>query len=242
MAIEQAKKNNRMVKFLFPSSIAVYGVPDLSTKYQIGKSIEDEWCQPITMYGITKLHCEQLGSYYSDHYRQLDQHAAPILIDFRSLRFPGLISATTMPSGGTSDYLPEVIHYAIQGKAYSCFVREDTRIPFMAMPDAIRALLQLEAAPGENLKRRVYNVTAFNPSAGEFYEALRQEFAHMHLSFEPNKKRQAIVDSWPVDLDDSAARRDWGWKPDFSLQTALETYLIPTIRKKYKSVDHAPVA
>src|SRR5205085_10406095 len=126
-----------------------------------------DWCQPRTMYGINKLYCERLGGYYEYHYRQLDAHTGPGRLDFRGLRFPGLISAATLPSGGTSDYAPEMLHAAAAGKPYACFVRPDTRIPFMAMPDAVGALLNLAEAPREALTRTAYNIGAFNPSAAE---------------------------------------------------------------------------
>ena len=119
------------------------------------------------MYGCNKLYCEQLGRYYARHYKQLAAERAAGRVDFRCLRFPGLISAMTVPAGGTSDYAPEMIHAAAQGEPYACFVRPDTRIPFMAMPDGIDALLALAAAPRERLTRTAYNVRAFNPSAEE---------------------------------------------------------------------------
>src|SRR5919197_832901 len=118
---------------------------------QAGKVREDDWCEPRTMYGINKLYCERLGRYYEHYYRQLDATVAPGRLDFRCLRFPGLISAATTPTGGTSDYAPEMLHAAASHRPYACFVREDTRIPFLAMPDAIKALLRLEAAPQEAL-------------------------------------------------------------------------------------------
>ena len=127
---------------------------------------EDEWTHPTTMYGCNKLYCEMLGHYYSRHYKQLAAESASGRVDFRCVRFPGLISAVTMPSGRTSDYAPEIIHAAARG-AYASFVRPDARIPFMAMPDGVDALLQLAAAPCQNLTRTAYNVAAFNPSAEE---------------------------------------------------------------------------
>ena len=110
------------------------------------------------MYGCNKLYCELLGTYYSQHYRQLAAEQ-PTMLDFRSVRYPGLISAFTLPSGGTSDYAPEMIHAAAQGKPYASFVRPDTQIPFMAMPDAVDAILQLADAPRKNLNHAIYNVT-----------------------------------------------------------------------------------
>src|SRR5262245_20080591 len=136
---------------MYPSSIAAYGLPDLATKMRAGKVTEDEWAHPTTMYGCNKLYCEQLGQYYANHYKQLAAERASGRVDFRSVRFPGLISAVTVPSGGTSDYAPEMIHAAARGEPYKCFVRPDTRIPFMAMTDGVEALLQLAAAPRDRL-------------------------------------------------------------------------------------------
>ena len=143
LAVEEARSHGRPVKFLFPSSIAVYGLPDLRTKREAGRIVEREWLLPVTMYGCNKLYCEHLGRYFARHYHQLAVQAEPSGVDFRAIRFPGLISAFTVPSGGTSDYASEMIHAAAQDRPYACFVREDTRIPFMAMPDAITALLAL---------------------------------------------------------------------------------------------------
>lgn len=235
MAVGQSRLQGREIKFLYPSSIAVYGLPDLQTKARAGKVKEHEWLTPRTMYGINKLYCEQLGIYYAQYYRQLDAETTRGHIDFRALRFPGLISAVTVPTGGTSDYAPEMLHAAAQGKPYRCFVREDTRIPFMAMPDAIEALLQLEAAPRNSLSQHVYNVTAFNPSAEEFFELVRRAFPKAQVAFAPDLKRQKIVDSWPADVDDSAARADWGWRPTYTLERAFTEYLIPGVSRQYKT-------
>lgn len=229
LAVSQARQQQRDIRFLYPSSIAVYGLPDLPTKQRAGRVVESDWCEPRTMYGINKLYCEQLGRYYARFYRQLDQ-AVSGQVDFRALRFPGLISAHTVPSGGTSDYAPEMVHAAASRTPYACFVRADTRIPFMAMPDAIEALLGLEAAPRARLTRLVYNVGSFNPSAGEIAELVAKAFLGTRLTFAPDLKRQGIVDSWPMDVDDQAARQDWGWEPRFGLKRAFDEYLIPTIR------------
>ncbi|MCX8103576.1 MAG: NAD-dependent epimerase/dehydratase family protein [Candidatus Bipolaricaulota bacterium] len=235
MAVGQSRVQGREIKFLYPSSIAVYGLPDLQTKERAGRVKEHEWLTPRTMYGINKLYCEQLGIYYAQYYRQLDADATRGHIDFRALRFPGLISAVTVPTGGTSDYAPEMLHAAAQGKPYACFVREDTRIPFMAMPDAIEALLQLEVAPRPKLTRFVYNVTAFNPSAREIFELVRQAFPKAQVTFAPDLKRQKIVDSWPADIDDSAARADWGWKPSYDFKRAFAEYLVPGVLQCYRA-------
>ncbi len=231
MAVEAARSLGRPVKFLFPSSIAVYGLPDLSTKRAVGKVAEHEWALPVTMYGCNKLYCEHLGRYFARHYRQLAPGGGPSGVDFRAIRFPGLISAFTAPSGGTSDYAPEMIHAAAQGRPYACFVREDTRIPFMAMPDAIRALLGLLRAPAESLTGLVYTVTSFNPSAGEFAQMVRAAFPGEQITFAPDRRRQAIVDSWPEDVDDSRARRDWGFSPEYDLDRTFNEYLLPNVAR-----------
>ncbi len=234
LAVEQSRSLGYRVKFLFPSSIAVYGLPDLATKDGAPPVSEDQFCQPTTMYGCNKLYCEHLGRYYAEHYRQLAAAPEPYTLDFRALRFPGLISAITVPSGGTSDYAPEMIHAAAQGEPYRSFVRPETRIPFMAMPDAIRALLMLADAPAQRLSRHVYNVTSFNPSAEEIAQIVRQAFPAAQIDFQqPDIRRQAIVDTWAAQVDDSAARRDWGWQPEYDLDTAFRDYLIPTIRQRY---------
>lgn len=233
MAAEQARQDGRTIQFIFPSSIAVYGLPDLDTKQRADCIRETEWCEPRTMYGVNKLYCEQLGRYYAHYYRQLDAAPTAGRIDFRGLRFPGLISAHTLPTGGTSDFIPEMLHAAAQGERYACFVRADTRIPFMAMPDAIAALLNLAAAPREKLSRLVYNVGAFNPSAGEVEALLRASFPQMQVTFAADGRRQGIVDSWPAEVDDTAARADWGWAPRYDLHSAFGDYLIPAVKERY---------
>ena len=159
---------------------------------------------------------------------------APSGIDFRGLRFPGLISAVTTPTGGTSDYGPEMLHHAAAGKEYDCFVRPDTRLPFMAMPDAVKALLDLEKAEKDDLTKLVYNVTSFSPSAQEFYDIVLNAFPEAKINFKPDIARQGIVDSWPGIVDDSAAHNDWGWKADYDQKRAFEEYLIPAVRAKYQ--------
>ena len=124
-------------------------------------------------------------------------------------------------------------HAAAQGEPYRCFVRPDTRIPFMAMPDAIDALLQLAAAPREQLTRTAYNVRAFNPSAEEIREVALRAFPEADLTYAVDLKRQGIVDTWPADVDDTAARRDWGFAPRYDFTRAFEDYLIPIIRQRY---------
>ena len=188
---------------------------------------------PTTMSGCNKLYCEPLGRYSARHYRQLAVEGEKHGVDFRSIRFPGLISAFTVPHGGTSDYGPEMIHAAARGEPYACFVREDTTIPFMAMPDAVDALLQLMEAPPDALTSHVYNITAFSPSAADFETRVRKDFPEADIRFEPDLRRQAIVDSWPAEVDDSRARNDWGFVPAYDFDRTFDEYLIPNIRKRY---------
>jgi threonine 3-dehydrogenase len=234
LAAEQSEWRGEAVKFIFPSSIAAYGLPDLETKTAYARVREWEWNYPRTMYGCNKLYCEQLGIYFSKYYRQLAADH-PVMLDFRCLRFPGLISAFTVPSGGTSDYGPEMLHAAAQDEPYACFVREDVRIPFMVMPDAVKSLLHLKEAPRENLRHQVYNVTSFCLSAAEFRNLVLRFFPQAQITFQPDVKRQAIVDSWPADLDDSAARREWSWQPEYDVERSFTEYLVPNIRKRYQN-------
>lgn len=234
LAAHRSEKYKKSVKFLFPSSIAAYGLPTLAEKNNAGAVKEDDWNNPQTMYGCNKLYCEKLGMYYGKFYGQkhVDENP-PHFLDFRSIRFPGLISAFTLPSGGTSDYGPEMLHAAAQNKSYSCFVRADSKISFMAMPDAIKSLLMLMDVPKENLTRNVYNIAAFAITAEEFRQRALKSFPNADIKFEPNPRRQGIVDSWPQDVDDSRARNDWNWSPDYDVDRFFDDYFLLEIKKRY---------
>ncbi len=234
-AQRQGESHGRHVVFIYPSSVAAYGLPDLQTKMRAGRVKEDAYAHPTTMYGCNKLYCEQLGRYYSRHYKQLSADAATRRVDFRAVRFPGLISAVTVPSGGTSDYASEMIHAAARGEPYACFVRPDTTIPFMAMPDGVQALLTLASAPRERLTRTEYNLGGFNPSAGEIRDAVLRLFPQAEITCRIDEKRQGILDSWPAEVDDSAARIDWGFAPAYGFDRALREYLVPTIKQRYRT-------
>ena len=234
LAVDQANSRGKAVKFFFPSSIAVYGLPSLEVKAKAGTLTEEEFLNPITMYGCNKLYCEKLGLYYAYHYRRLTADFRPGMIDFRGIRYPGIISAQTIPSGGTSDYAPEMLHAAIKGDAYNCFVRPDTQIPFMTMPDAIKSALDLMTTPKENLNRLVYNVAAFSPSAEVLQKKIEAAFPNAEIGTKVSIKRQEIVDSWPADINDCAARRDWGWQPKHDFDRAFDEYLIPKIKEHYQ--------
>lgn len=197
----QACQQNGVSQFIFASTIAVFG-PGVSVPVA-----DDAPLQPTTMYGVTKASCELLGQYYARHYG----------LDFRALRFPGLISAT-LPGGGTSDYAPLMYIEAIRSGYYQAFCRPDTRIPLMYMSDAMRALSELADAPKDRLSRCVYNIRAFSPSAEEIAAAIREHLPQAQLTFQSDPVRQAILDSWPQDLDDRNARHDWHWQPRYDLK------------------------
>ncbi len=229
------KRLGTPVVFMFPSTIAVYGFPTLEEKTRAGRVDETQGLQPRTMYGINKLYCENLGAYFDELYMQLAPDKESGWVDFRGVRFPGLISAFTVPTGGTSDYAPEMVHAAAQGKPYACFVRPDARIPFMARPDGVRALLELRAAPKSKLTRHIYNIGAFAPSADEIRQQVQAMFPSAEITFSTHPHRQAIVDSWCMDVNDDAARADWGWKADYDFSRTFTEYLAPHITKRYAS-------
>jgi nucleoside-diphosphate-sugar epimerase len=234
LAIEQGRSQGNAVKFFFPSSIAIYGLANLETKNNAGPIKEDSYQNPTTMYGCNKLYCEHLGNYYTNNYQRLGAEKQKSFIDFRSIRFPGIISSKTIPTAGTSDYIPEMLHAAAKGNSYNCFVREDTQIPFMTMPDAIQAITQLMSAPKENISRTVYNIRSFAPTAEKFRQKVLEFFPHAQIEFEVTEKRQKMVDSWPADTDDSIAKNDWNWKPAHDLDSGMKDYLIPDLKQMYK--------
>jgi len=228
-----SRTSGQRVKFIFPSTIAAHGFCSFEEKRDNPRIKEEEFLTPITMYGLNKVYCENLGCYFSDNFAQLSSAAGRTTLDFRAVRFPGLISAETLPSAGTSDYGPEMVHAAARGEPYSCFVRPDTRIPFMAMPDAVDALVQLAAADTSQLSSRIYNLSAFSLSAEEIAGLVRRSFPDAAISYNIDPVRQRIVDSWPGDYDDSRARADWGFKPIFNAERAFSEYLVPSISERY---------
>lgn len=230
----KAQKEKKPIRFIFPSTIAVYGLPDVETKVKTPPLKENEFLNPITMYGINKLYCEALGGYYSNYYKSLELKPKERFLDFRCVRFPGLISALTVPTGGTSDYAPEMIHTAAQGISYESFVRVDTILPFMAMPDAAKALIGLAETPKNKLTRQIYNVTSFSAKTEDIANIVLNVFPNTAISYNPDKGRQRIVDSWPAAVDDVVARRDWNWQPDYDMQKTFRNYLIPEVQNRYK--------
>jgi len=187
-------------KFIFTSTIAAFG-PGLPDPVPNEVSM-----RPTTMYGITKVAGELLGEYYRQTWG----------LDFRGVRFPGLINAG-VPGGGTSDYALHMYTSGMKGGHYESFCHADTRIPLMYMPDAIRALVEVAEAPRAKLRRSIYNIAAFSPTAGQIAESVAQAIPGVELTFKSDPLRQAILDSWPRALDDSAAREEWGWSPEYDL-------------------------
>jgi len=199
--LEAARLNNCAV--FHPSSIGAFGPstpPDHTPQVTIQR--------PNTMYGITKVSGELLCDYYHRRFG----------LDTRGIRFPGLISHKTPPGGGTTDYAVEIFHAAISRKRYTCFLRKGTCLDMMYMPDAIRAVIELmEATPYKLRHRNAYNLTAMSFSPEELAAEISRHIPEFSLSFQPDPVRQAIADSWPNSLDDSAARTDWGWQPRYGL-------------------------
>lgn len=213
----EACRRAKVGRLMFTSSIAVFGptpsgpLPDPTP--------DDVALHPGTMYGVTKVSGELLCAYYRKRYD----------IDCRGVRFPGLISAA-MPGGGSSDYALFMYVDAVRKGGYEAFARADTRIPLMYMPDGVRALLELAFADRSKLTRTMYNIAAFSPRADEIAASVRRAIPDAKFSYAPDSVRQGILDSWPKSLDDSAARRDWNWKPKFDLDGMTDD-LIPRIRR-----------
>ncbi|MBN1447314.1 MAG: NAD-dependent epimerase/dehydratase family protein [Bacteroidetes bacterium] len=198
-----------MARVIIPSSIAVWGPGTPSVAPQ------DTALHPTTMYGVTKVCGEVLADYYVKKYG----------LDSRGLRYPGIISSETLPGGGTTDYAVAIYYEAVKNRKYTCFVREDTRLPMMYMPDCLKATIDLMEAPFENLKRHNdYNVGSMSFTAKELAESIRKVMPDFVDEYEPDF-RQDIADSWPDAVDDSAAREDWGWNPSYDLDSMTKDML-----------------
>jgi len=208
----------RKLRIFCPSSIAVFGpsTPKENTP-------QDTVLTPTTMYGVTKVTGELLGEYYVKKYG----------VDVRGVRYPGIISSETPPGGGTTDYAVEMFYYAVRGEKYTCFVREDTVLPMMYMPDCIKSAIQLMEADFSKLKHHTnFNVTAMSFSAKELEEEIKKHIPDFSCEYKPDF-RQEIAESWPRTIDDSCAREEWGWRPDYDLKRMVKD-MIEKLTKKYE--------
>jgi nucleoside-diphosphate-sugar epimerase len=208
-------KEEKLHKVYWPSSIAVFG-PTSPKKNCPQQTI----IEPATVYGISKYAGEFWCNYYFMKYG----------VDVRSLRYPGLISYKSPPGGGTTDYAIEIFHEALEEKKYECFLKEDTYLPMMYMPDAIRATIELMEAPANKISVRTsYNVSAMSFSPKEIAAEIKKHIPDFSISYKPDY-RQAIANSWPQSIDDSVARNDWGWKEEYDL-SAMTKDMFQNLKK-----------
>jgi threonine 3-dehydrogenase len=208
----EVARERKVGQVMFASTIAVFG-PGLESPVP-----DDVPLLPTTMYGVTKVAGELLGAYYQQKFG----------VDFRAVRFPGLLNAGT-PGGGTTDYALYMFVDGIQKGAYECFVGPESTVPMMYMADGLRAMVELSAAPRASLTRCVYNIGAVSPTANQFADAVRARIPGVKLTFKSDPERQAILDSWPAAVDDTNARNDWAWKHEFDLD-AMSDDLVNKIR------------
>ncbi|WP_144604852.1 NAD-dependent epimerase/dehydratase family protein [Algoriphagus algorifonticola] len=210
LSVLELGKETKLDKIYWPSSIAVFGpnTPKLNTPQYCVK-------EPNTVYGISKQAGERWCEYYFQKYG----------VDVRSLRYPGLIGYKSLPGGGTTDYAVDIYHKALAGEKFNCFLREDSNLPMMYMPDAIKATLDLMDAPKEAIKvRSSYNLAGMSFTPKEIFESIKKHLPEFEIEYQPDF-RQQIADSWPDSIDDSKAREDWGWQPDFTLDAMTKDIL-----------------
>lgn len=219
MGLLEIAKECKLNKIFWPSSIAVFG--PTSPKQQTPQSTIIE---PSSMYGITKNAGEHLCAYYNEKYD----------LDIRSIRYPGLISYKSPPGGGTTDYAIDIFYKALANETFTCFLKEDAYLPMMFMDDAIRATIELMEAPKESLSvKGGYNVTALSFSPAELAAEIRKHISDFKIDYAPDY-RQEIANDWPASIDDSMARKDWGWQEEYNLST-----LVMAMLEGIKSVQHA---
>lgn len=200
-----------------PSSIAAFGPTS-----PLDPTPQDTVQRPTTMYGVTKVAGELLCDYYHARWG----------VDTRGLRYPGLISHSAPPGGGTTDYAVEIFHHALETGRYRCFLGADSQLDMMYMPDAIRAAIELmEADPARLVHRNAFNVTAMQFTPATLAEAIRRRLPDFVIEYDVDPVRQAIADSWPRRLDDSAAREEWSWTPEYDLEAMVDDMLVQLARK-----------
>uniref|UniRef100_A0A671Q2H5 L-threonine 3-dehydrogenase, mitochondrial n=1 Tax=Sinocyclocheilus anshuiensis TaxID=1608454 RepID=A0A671Q2H5_9TELE len=198
------------LRLFVPSTIGAFGptsprnpTPDLCVQ------------RPRTIYGVSKVHAELMGEYYHHRYG----------LDFRCLRYPGIISADSQPGGGTTDYAVQIFHDAVKTSKFECNLKPDTRLPMMYIDDCLRATLEVMEAPAESLSMRTYNINAMSFTPEELANEVQKQLPDLQVTYEIDSVRQAIADSWPMNFDDSNARNDWGWKHDYDLPELVQTML-----------------
>ncbi|CAN8006323.1 unnamed protein product [Ixodes pacificus] len=214
--VMELSKQYRLRLFV-PSTIGAFG-PDSPRNPTPDLCVQ----RPRTIYGVSKVHAELLGEYYYHKFG----------LDFRCLRFPGVISYDTEPGGGTTDYAVQVFHDALREGKFSCYLEPDTRLPMIYITDCLRALVEMMEAPSEALKLRTYNVTAMDFTPEELFREVRKLVPELEVVYRPDG-RQKIADSWPQVFDDSNARRDWGWKPSYNLEQMCKI-MVDNLRLVYK--------
>lgn len=204
-------KEEKLSKVYWPSSIAVFGPTSPRQMTPQNTVIE-----PTTVYGISKFAGERWCEYYFNHYG----------VDVRSLRYPGLISYKSAPGGGTTDYAVEIYHEALRDQDYECFLAEDTYLPMMYMPDAIRATIELMEAPAESIRvRSAYNLSAMSFSPKEISASIQRQIPEFSITYKPDF-RQNIANGWPQSIDDTKAQQDWNWKPRYDLDSMTDDMLL----------------
>ncbi len=214
----EVAREREMAQVLVPSSIAAFG-PETPRD----NTPQETVLKPRTMYGVTKVAGELVCDYYFHKYG----------LDVRGLRYPGIISAETPPGGGTTDYAVAIYYAAVKGEPYECFVREDTVLPMMYMPDCLKATMDLMEADLSTLKHHSdFNVGSMSFSAGELAASIQKYVPDFKVTYEPDF-RQAIADSWPRSLDDSAAREEWGWAPAYDLDDMTQD-MLAKLKKKHE--------
>jgi nucleoside-diphosphate-sugar epimerase len=199
----EVTRERNLVRIFCPSSIAVFG-PETPRE----NTPQETVLRPTTMYGLTKVSGELLCDYYVRRFG----------VDVRGVRYPGIISSETLPGGGTTDYAVAIYYEAIANKRYTCFVREDTVLPMMYMPDCIKGTVDLMEADFDRLRHHAdFNMASMSFSARELADEIKKWIPEFECEYKPDS-RQAIADSWPCSIDDSAAREEWGWEPAYDLQ------------------------
>ena len=213
----EVSRLNNVDKVFFPSSIAVYGsdAPKINTP-------QDYVLKPLTVYGISKAASENWSKYYFDKYG----------LDVRSLRYPGVIGHQSLPGGGTTDYAVDIFHKAVKNEEFECFLEATTALPMIYMDDAIRATLELMEAPKKNITVRTsYNLSGMSFSPEQLIKSIQKIYPEFKIFHKPDF-RQAIADSWPSSIDDSAARAEWNWKPQYDID-AMTNVMIEELKSKY---------